>query len=319
MSTIYSLRVTAIRQEAPDIRSFELTPVDGGALPPMEPGAHIDIHTGEGLVRQYSLCNGPEERGDYRIAVKREPGSRGGSSWMHDQLRVGDLLTVAGPRNNFVLRPGTGPHLLLAGGIGMTPVFAMARHLAADGHPLAFHYFARDQASAAFRDDISRLLAAHATLHLGLDPAGTRAELARIIGEAAAQSGAQVYFCGPAPFLDLVLELTRDWPAGTVHYERFSAAPVDPSGERGFHVELARSGGRYHVPPGQSIVAALAEHGIEIMTSCEQGVCGTCLTPLLAGDPDHRDMVLSDAEAEAKSLILPCVSRARSDLLVLDL
>jgi vanillate O-demethylase ferredoxin subunit len=314
------VRVVRIAHEADDIKSFELGLADGACLPPFEPGAHIDVHVADGVVRQYSLCNGPDQDRSYLIAVKKEPASRGGSLGMHDHIKVGDTLDIGLPRNHFPLAPHAARHLLVGAGIGITPLLSMARHLLAAGADFELHYFGRSARHAAFRELLSgQDFAGRVTMHLGLEPDAVRTTLRRLLE--CRPRDAHLYLCGPGPFMDQVREqAARAWPDDAVHLEYFAAdqALIDaPAG--GFEVTLARSGGTYQVPESESIVEVLARHGIEVCISCEQGVCGTCVTTVLEGVPDHRDMFLSEAEKKSCSQMTVCVSRALSARLVLDL
>jgi vanillate O-demethylase ferredoxin subunit len=315
-----SVRVSEIRQEAIDIASFSLVSAGGGPLPAFEPGAHIDVHLPSGLVRQYSLINGPGETERYVIAVKRDAGSRGGSAYLHDALRVGDLITIGEPRNHFPLDLTAEGYLLIAGGIGVTPILSMARHLLAAGKPFQVLYFTRSIKHTAFHEVLSSTEFANKVhFHYAIDPKGIHDYLRRALWER--PQGGQLYLCGPQPFMELVQDSAAPtWPPQSVHLEYFSADPA-AFGEAGeaFEVVLARSGGSYQVPEGRSIVDVLAEQGITIETSCEQGICGTCLTGVLEGEPDHRDMFLTDEEQLACDKLMPCVSRAKSRKLVLDL
>ncbi|WP_207458158.1 PDR/VanB family oxidoreductase [Azospirillum sp. SYSU D00513] len=313
------LLVRQVRIEAEDIRSFELADPEGAELAPFTPGAHIDVRAPDGPMRQYSLCNGPEERDLYRIAVKREPWSRGGSRAMHG-LQPGQFVEVSAPRDAFPLDHGAPHCLLLAAGIGITPLLSMARHLAASGRSFALHHFTRSPRHAAFLREIERgPLGPRSAFHHGLEGEELHGTLGRLLAERPA--GALLYLCGPAGFMAQAAEAAAPaWPAESIRREHFAApAPVSGDAEGGFSVELARTGRTVAVPPDRSIVAALAEQGVRIDTSCEQGVCGTCLTRVLAGEPDHRDLFLSEEERRACDQILPCVSRARGGRLVLDL
>jgi vanillate O-demethylase ferredoxin subunit len=320
------MRVAECSSEAADIKMFKLVPEQGpgqgGALPPAEAGAHIDLLLPGGLVRQYSLCNGPGETGFYLVAVKRDEPSRGGSHWIHDQLETGHTVEISGPRNHFPLHEGASKHYLLAGGIGVTPLYAMARTLAARGTPFEMHYFARSDDHFAFRQALGRApLDAHAHLYPGLDVAATTQAVDKVLAAASADAKAHVYVCGPAPFIDLVLQKTAQWPEGRVHFERFSAVPIerDEAGDHAFVVELAESGGSYTVPVGKSIVEALREHKIYIDTDCEEGICGTCMTNVVSGEIDHRDSILTPQEIARGEVMLPCVSRCKGEKLVLDM
>ncbi|MBF8178804.1 MAG: PDR/VanB family oxidoreductase [Burkholderiaceae bacterium] len=318
--TTLTVRVDKITQEACDIKSFELRSVSGEALPAFTPGSHIDVHMGEGLIRQYSLCNGPDDIDRYLIAVKKEVTSRGGSQTMHEGISVGDLIKISAPRNNFPLEQSQGPYLLLAGGIGVTPVLSMARHLLAQGVEFELQYFTRSIAHTAFHKLLSGPeFQGRVKFHYALEPEGLRAYLRKLLWNYP-ENGA-LYLCGPRVFMDLVeTTAAATWPPQAVHLEYFSADPLSLAGEQeSFEVRLARTGGTYAIPAGMPITEALAAHGIHIDTSCEQGVCGTCLTGVLEGTPDHRDVYLSDAEKKSCDKIMPCVSRAKSPLLVLDL
>lgn len=314
-------RIAALRQETEEIRSYRLVAADGGPLPAGSPGAHIDVHLDGGLVRQYSLCNGPAEEGVFEIAVKREPDSRGGSAAVHDRFRVGGLVSVGAPRNNFPLHETADSHLLLAGGIGVTPLLGMARHLAAAGRRFHLHYFVRSPRDAAFRDLLDAPpLQGSVSLHCGLDPDGTAATLRELLRDR--PGGAHLYVCGPVPFMDCATGLAAaTWPQDSIHQEWFTAAPgqADEASDRPFRVRLAQSGVEFEVAPGQSILQAFDEHGIFAARSCEQGYCGTCETAVLEGEPDHRDTYLSEAERASGRVMMPCVSRSRGPLLVLDL
>lgn len=315
-----TVRVKRIRDEALEIRSFELAAADGAALPAFTPGSHIDVHLAENLIRQYSLCNRPDERQSYLIAVKREPASRGGSQAMHERLREGDTLEISKPRNNFALVPGAKQHLLVAGGIGVTPLLSMARQLVAENAPFSLQYFSRSIQHTAFHELLSRPeFGSKVSFHYALEPDQVRAYLRRLLWKHA--EGAHLYLCGPRVFMDLVEQTAAPtWPPECVHLEYFTADPTSLAGPRdSFTVKLARSGGEYEIPADKSIVQVLAEHGVVVETSCEQGVCGTCLTGLLEGDADHRDVFLTDEEKQAGDKVMPCVSRAHSGRLVLDL
>ncbi len=318
MTTI-AVRISSKQRETDEIAVFELVSADGAALPEFSPGAHIDVHVA-GLVRQYSLCNGPQDSDRYLIAVKREPQSRGGSRAMHE-LQAGDRLEISAPRNHFPLDPAPGPKLFLAAGIGITPLLSMTRHLLARGLPFELQVFTRSREHTAFRELLAGAeFRGQASFHYGLDAEALRAHLQALLCRRA--EGAQLYLCGPRPFMDLVVATAAalSWPSEAVHLEYFSADPgLEDAPRRAFRVKLARSGASYDVPEDKSIVQALAEQGVDIATACEQGICGTCLTGVVDGTPDHRDSFLSDEEKRAGKQIMPCVSRAKSPLLVLDL
>jgi len=330
---LITVRLARKRAEAADITSFELVAADGGALPAFSAGAHIDVHlpaTAGGLVRPYSLCNSPAETHRYQLGVLREPTSRGGSVAMHDALAEGQTLQVSAPRNHFPLvagAPAAGAaggapprSLLLAGGIGITPLLAMAEQLHADGAAFMLHYAVRSAPRAAF---LPRLLAApwvqRVRLHLDDGEPAQRLDLPALL--AAPAPGMQLYVCGPSGFIDAVLATARaaGWPEAQLHCERFNAVVVQHDSDAAFEVQLGEGGRVVVVSPGQTVVQALAASGVALPTSCEQGVCGTCLTRVLAGTPDHRDQYLTPEEQAAGDQFLPCCSRACSPRLVLDL
>jgi len=303
---------------AQDIVTFELAAPDGRALSPFSAGAHIDVHVG-GLVRQYSLCNRPGETHRYQIGVLRDANSRGGSVAMH-ALAVGDSLQISAPKNHFPLAADARHSILLAGGIGVTPLLAMAEQLAADGASFALHYATRSSERTAFRDRLAAAhLAPHARCYVDDAPQNGRLDLAAVLSQPNAET--HVYVCGPAGFIDATLQQARalGWQDANLHREYFGAAlPATDAGEMGaFDIRLAHSGKTMPVRAGETVIDALRGCGIDWPTSCEQGVCGTCLTKVLQGEAQHHDNYLTDEE-RAEGCFLPCVSRARG-LLVLDI
>lgn len=306
------LEVTEVRPEAEGVVALRLRSADGSPLPSWEPGAHVEVVLGEGLVRHYSLCGEPS--GDsWRIGVLREPAGRGGSAFVHDRVRVGDVLEGVGPRNNFRLVEAD-RYLFIAGGIGITPILAMVRSVAAAGRPWTLVYGGRSRASMAFTDELEALTGGELVVR-PQDEFGLL-DLDAYLG--VPQEGTSVFCCGPGPLLDAVQERCRAWPAGALHTERFApsarTSPEDP-----FTVELARSGRRVEVPSFVSMLEALEEAGYEITNSCRAGICGTCETPVLGGVPEHNDDVLTDEERASNSTMMPCVSRSKTDVLVIDL
>lgn len=313
------VKLAGKRDVATDICEFEFVSVDGSALPVFTAGAHIDVKLADGLVRQYSLCNPPGETHRYRLGVLRDPASRGGSVGMH-ALTLGTELEISEPRNHFPLHAEAKHSILLAGGIGVTPILCMAEALASQDASFEVHYCTREPARTAFRERFAEAdLAAKTRLYH--DSEGVRADLDAIFANPS--SGKHLYVCGPAGFIDIVLARAEaaQWPEGNVHREYFGAPAQVPGGDgdQAFQVEVNSTGERYEVAADQTIVAALAKHGIDIPMSCEQGVCGTCLTGVVSGTPDHRDMFFTDEERAAGKEILPCVSRCKSAVLVLDL
>jgi len=313
--------VSSKKREAQDVCTFALVSADGQALPRFTAGSHVDVHLPQGLSRQYSLCNSPAENHRYLIGVLREPESRGGSSAMHDSVQEGDRLLISLPRNLFALDPGAGhsSSLLFAGGIGITPILSMAEQLATDGSSFHVHYCGRSRARMAFLERIQDApFAERVSIHADDEPEH-RLDIAATLAQAA--KDAHIYVCGPAGFIDAVVEHAGKAGFGSeqVHVERFAASPMANSGDAGFALELARSGRTIQVGPEESVIQALARNGVEIETSCEQGICGTCMTGVLEGELDHRDMVLSAAEREANNVFLPCCSRAKGERLLIDL
>ncbi len=305
----------------PDIALFELVDPEGRPLPAFEAGAHIDVTTPAGKIRQYSLCGRPGTSDRYEIAVLREAAGRGGSRAMHEQVRPGDRLTISPPRNHFPLAPQAQRSLLLAGGIGITPLLAMAHVLAADGRPFDLHYCARTAGHAAFAGTLrAAAFADRVHCHFDDGPPAQRLDLDRRL--AAPAPGLHLYVCGPQGFMDAVLASARrqGWDESRLHYEFFKAPEAAPAAaDAPFEVVVASTGQAFRVAPGQTVVTALAAHGLAIPTSCEQGVCGTCLTGIVEGVPEHRDLYLTDEEKACNDQFLPCCSRARSPRLVLAL
>lgn len=317
------VRVDRLTIEAEGVRSLDLVAVGPGALPPWTPGAHVEMVLAGGLVRHYSLFNGPEETDRYRIAVKLEPSSRGGSSTLHD-LAVGDALQIRAPRNLFPLDAKAKRHVLIAGGIGITPVLSMFRALVAKGADVSLHYFARGREFAAFATMLETHSAAgHVHCHFGLDEAGTKARMHELLAARPVAATDALYVCGPTPLMELAMTQALDcgWPNSAIYRESFGAPAVSEEQhdtEQSFEVVFDRSGKSCMVAPGQTIVAAAAHIGIQFGTSCEQGFCGTCLTRVLEGEPDHRDGYLSKKEQAANDQMLPCISRCKGKRLVLD-
>lgn len=306
-------------REAAGVVSLVLAPLGSDPLPPWEAGAHVDVEVSRDVVRQYSLCSDPARPACYRIAVQHEPEGRGGSTAAH-ALEEGARLQIGSPRNLFALAPDARHSVLLAGGIGITPLLAMAYSLHAQGAPFVLHYSAPTRMRAAFLQELNRSPFASAVrLHFSEDGANARLDLAAAIG--APQPGGHIYACGPERYIDAVRQCAAAmaWPSGQVHHEHFAASATATAGARAFEIELARRQRVVFVHSDETIVDALAREGFEIPTSCEQGICGTCLTSVLAGTPDHRDMYLTDDEKAANRSMLPCCSRSFSDRLVIDL
>lgn len=315
-----SVRVTRKAVEAEDICTFELASADGTPLPAFSAGSHIDVQVPGGLTRQYSLCNDPAESHRYLIGVLRDAASRGGSAAMHAQVHEGSVLSISPPKNHFALAHHAPRHLLVAGGIGVTPILCMAERLAATGGDFEMHYATRSRARTAFVERIARAAFAD-RVHFHFDD-GAPAQKLDITGLLAAQpAGTHLYVCGPQGLMDAVLGAARaaGWDEARLHHEFFGAEVKPQAGDRAFEVLLASSGRVVPVPADRSVLAALADAGVVVPSSCEQGVCGTCLTRVIDGVPEHRDQYLMPDEQAANDQFLPCCSRAKSARLVLDL
>ncbi|WP_295472407.1 PDR/VanB family oxidoreductase [uncultured Pseudomonas sp.] len=313
--------VISRKDEAQGICSFELALPDRGPLPAFTAGAHIDVQVpgDDGLVRQYSLCNHPGERHRYLIGVLDDPASRGGSAQMHRLLRAGMPLRISEPRNHFPLAAEARRSLLFAGGIGITPILCMAEALAEQGADFELHYCVRARDRAAFLERLqASAFAERVHLHLDDEPA-TALQAAQLL--TGPQADVHLYVCGPNGFMQHVLDSARaqGWQEANLHREYFAAAPLDTSADGRFSVKVASSGEVFEVPADQSVVQVLERHGIEVPVSCEQGVCGTCLTRVLEGIPEHRDLYLTEDEQALNDQFTPCCSRAKTPMLVLDL
>ena len=316
---LFPARIVAIELAAEDILSFTLRPLDGALPERIDPGSHVDVHLPNGMMRSYSLSNGAEHRRGYRLTVARDVNSRGGSVHMHDQLRVGQVLEISQPRNNFELAQDAALSVFYAGGIGVTPFIPMLTRLNETGRAWRLYYCTRNRERAALVDEIEQLatdgvgeFVAHHDDTDGLfDLPGSLAALS---------SDTHVYCCGPTGMLDAFR--TGAEAAGLapdqVHYEYFSS-DVESATEGGYVVVLNQSGAEIAINPGQTILQALVDHGINIPFSCEEGICGACETRVIEGTPDHRDMVLTDQEKQSNKTMMVCCSGAKSARLVLDL
>ena len=314
------VKVVERTDEADDVVSFALERSNGEDLPAFMAGAHIDVHLGDGLSRQYSLCSRPGDWRRYQIGVLKETESRGGSKAMHDRVQVGDELMVSEPKNHFPLAEHAEHSLLLAGGIGVTPILCMAEELTLAGRPFEMHYCGRSKARLAFTGRIAAApYASCVALHVDDGPVEQRFDAARAIGAPAPST--HLYVCGPTGFMEHVLGTARTlgWSEDHLHREYFAAAPVDHSADGSFEIELKLSGRIVVVPADRSAANALADAGVDVPLSCEQGVCGTCVTRVLAGRPDHRDMYFTDDERARNDSFTPCCSRSLTPRLVLDL
>jgi len=308
------VKIAAVLDEATDIRSYRLEPVSGG-LPAFTAGSHVDVHIGAGLVRQYSICSDPADHSHYLLAVQKDPKSSGGSMAVFAQFQPGQEIEISEPRNHFKLKEEGADFVLIGGGIGVTPILAMAQRLAALGKSFHLHYLVRSADRFGFdalldRMDLGARLLRHCDAEQGL------ADVSALAG--AYLPGRHVYCCGPEPLMTAVKSVTRAWPPMTVHFEHFTRTETDTSRNIAFEIQLGRDGPVLAVGPDQTVLEVLREEGIVVETQCTQGLCGTCEQRVLAGEVDHRDLVLEDDEKAKHDCMMVCVSRARSKRLVLD-
>jgi vanillate O-demethylase ferredoxin subunit len=316
---IIDVRVTRITYQAKGIVSIELRPVMQVELPSFSPGAHIELYLPNGLSRPYSLHSDTHETHRYEITVQREQGGRGGSRFLHDDVRAGDVVRISTPVNHFSLQDGAAGYILIGGGIGITPLIAMARHLQAEGREFALHYCGRGLERMALIAEAHVVAGPH-RLHLHLDDGDPNRQLDVKQLLAVPRPGYQIYCCGPAGLLAAVRDATGHWPSGSVRYESFvsaAAAPVNSGGEVGFEVEIASTGEIIPVGLNESILTALRARGCDLDSSCEAGTCGVCRTRILEGVADHQDFVL--AEDEQADWMMVCVSRAKTPRLKLEI
>jgi vanillate O-demethylase ferredoxin subunit len=316
-ATVLDVAISRRETLADGIVGLDLVAVDGGPLPAFDAGAHVDVYVSSGVVRQYSICNDPTERTRYRLGILQEANSRGGSTEIHRAFTEGRRIKIGPPRNNFRLVDDAQKVMLLAGGIGITPLLSMALYLKRRGTPFHLSYCSRTRGRTAFLSELGGELAAHTTVHFDDGP-----DTQRFSAEKMAfgpSPGTHVYVCGPQGFMDWTIgELKRlGWPENNIHVEYFTATADKTGGT--FQVVATRSGKTVEVPAGKSIAEVLIANGIEVSMSCEQGVCGTCLTKVLNGIPDHRDVYQTASEKASNRYMTPCCSRALSPVIELDI
>jgi ferredoxin-NADP reductase len=312
-------RLSKIEDVARDTKLYTFERVDGGTLPGYKPGAHIDLHLPNGLLRQFSLTVPASDPDSYTVGVKRDENSRGGSRYIIEQMKVGDQIKISAPRNNFPLVENA-PHVVLfAGGIGITPIWCMAQELAARGRSWKIHYACRSQADMAFLSDLKKLDPKFVHLHFDDEAGGKVMDLAAAVGEAPAD--AHFYCCGPNPMLKAFEAAAASRPKANVHVEYFTpkedAAAADGLG--GFWVELAKSGEEYFIPPGKKVLEVLFDAGVDVDYSCELGICGACETKVISGIPVHHDSVLSEEEQASNEKVMICCCGCKTERLVLDM
>jgi ferredoxin-NADP reductase len=311
---LIDVRLTAIRYAARDTNIYELSSADGKLLPAYQPGAHVDLHLPNGIVRQYSLLE-PEPRPHrYMIGVKRDPASRGGSRCVHEDLRVGNPLKISAPRNNFGLVEDASHVLLFAGGIGITPIWCMVQRLEKLGRSWKLYYACRSRSDMAFLQTLESM--ASSEFHFDDEAGGKFLDVAGII--AAAPQDAHLYCCGPTPMLKAFEAATANWPRDRIHVEYFTPKQ-EPAKTGGFVVELARSGREFVIPEGKTILQVLLDAGVDVDYSCELGICGACEQRVVSGVPEHRDAILTEEEQASNTKVMICCAGCKSERLVLDL
>lgn len=315
------VRVNAIRYQGEDLNEYELVDPEGKRLPTFSPGSHVDIYFRDGRVRQYSLCSDPEKLDSYRIVIQRDAAGRGGSKDFFVKVHVGRLLVISKPRNNFPLVPAE-KYVLIAGGIGITPIMSMARELARAGKTYQLHYATRSKNRTALLRELEQVCPS-GSLHVYHDGGDPRngLDLAAVLGSRDADT--HLFYCGPPGLMNAIANQTAEWPQAYVHSEHFGVPPPSPEASpasqptKEFEVLIASSGQHLKVPENKTILEVLRSHGWDVPSSCEAGVCGTCRVRFLDGIPDHRDLILGDSEKSTELLV--CCSRSLTPRLVLDL
>jgi ferredoxin-NADP reductase len=306
--------LTCIRMAARDTNLYTFQRPDRGVLPAAEPGAHIGVILPNGIERQYSLVHAGPALTEYTVGVKRDANSRGGSLFMHDQMRVGMTVPVVPPRNNFPLAEDADLIVMVAGGIGITPIYCMIERMRALGRPWELHYASRSRLDSAFLEELSALPQVH--FHFDDEEGGRFLNVGEIVGRV--PKSAHLYCCGPAPMLAGFEAATAGWPKEQIHVEYFTPK-FTAAQEGGFVVELARSKREITVPPGKSILHCIRDAGIQVPHSCEEGVCGACETRVISGIPDHRDSILTESERKENATMMICCSGSKTPRLVLDI
>ena len=300
------------------ILGFELIQKDGYALPAFTAGSHVDVFLENGLIRQYSLANCSSETHRYLIGVLQDEHSRGGSSFIHANFKVGDTLKISEPRNLFPIQAATQKAKLFAGGIGITPIYAMAHELKAKNIPFELHYFARSSTALAFAEQLQQQFDGQVFFHVD-DAPESKADMQQILAKPAESH--HLYVCGPNGFMDFIIQSAEKnaWHSTQIHKEHFVVVAQDATDNGEFSIEIKSTGQRIAVAADQTAVQALEDSGFCIPVSCEQGICGTCLTNVLEGEPEHRDMFLTEEEQAMNNQFTPCCSRSKTKVLVLDL
>jgi tetrachlorobenzoquinone reductase len=319
-SHLIAARLTDIATVARDTNLYTFRRVDGAPLPPYRPGAHIDLHLPNGLVRQFSLVVPDSDQASYVVGVKRDENSRGGSRYIIDEMKVGDEIKISAPRNNFPMVEDAEHVVLFAGGIGITPIWCMAQRLAALGRSWTLYYACRSRADMAFLDALEKFDPKFRHLHFD-DEAGGVLDIAAAIAESPAS--AHLYCCGPNPMLKAFEAAAAGRPRNLIHVEYFTPKEEAAAGQEsklgGFWVELARSGEEYFIPEGQKVLEVLFQAGVDVDYSCELGICGACETKVISGTPIHHDSVLSEEEQATNEKVMICCCGCKTERLVLDM
>jgi tetrachlorobenzoquinone reductase len=311
-------RVSAIETVAKDTKVYTFQRADGARLPPYQPGAHIDLHLPDGMIRQFSLCvpDADPNPESYLVGVKRDAASRGGSLYIIDKMRVGDEIKISAPRNNFALVADATHVVLVAGGIGITPIWCMAQHLAAQKRPWTLYYSCRTRDEMAFLETLKDFAPGSVNLHFDDEAGGKFLDLAAVV--AAAPDNAHLYCCGPKEMLAVFEAAAASRPRNHVHVEYFTVKS-EASTAGGFWVELARSGEEYYIPEGKKVLEVLFDAGVDVDYSCELGICGECVTRVISGIPEHHDAVLSEEEQASNEKVMICCCGSKTERLVLDM
>jgi ferredoxin-NADP reductase len=308
-----TMRVTAIRYAADESNVYEFRSLNNAILPRVQPGAHIDIHLPHGIVRQYSLVSADGDPRAYLVAIRRDRASRGGSSFMHERLRVGQTLQIGSPRNSFPLDERARHTVLIAGGIGITAIWSMAQRLVKLGKSFEMHYACRTRREAAFVDELENM--SQVKVHIDADRGGRRLDVSTIVAEAPSDS--HFYCCGPAPMMEAFETATALFAREQVHVEYFAPKQM-PALDGGYVVQLHRTGQEFGVPKGKTILQVLRDSGVGAPYSCEEGICGACQVNVISGIPDHRDSVLSESDQRSGKTMLICCSGSKTERLVID-
>jgi tetrachlorobenzoquinone reductase len=311
-------RLTEITPVAKDTNLYTFRRIDRAPLPPYKPGAHIDLHLPNGMIRQFSLCAPNTDPNSYVVGIKRDAASRGGSRYIYDEMCVGHEIKISAPRNNFPLVENAEHIVLIGGGIGITPLWCMAQQLIALKRPWQLHYASRTRDEMAFLESLQKLNPESVHLHFDDEAGGKFLDLTAIV--AATPAGAHLYCCGPNPMLKAFEAATSGRPKHQVHVEYFTAKEETKADELGgFWVELAKSGEEYFIPPGKKILEVLFDAGVDVDYSCELGICGACETRIISGIPVHHDAVMSAEEQETNEKVMICCCGCKTERLVLDM